>query len=135
MMIECAMDHIGYVTKNIEKTAATFTLLGYEAGEIVNDDTQKTRICLLKKEGDVSIELVEPYSENETMLKMLKKGTTPYHVCFRVPDIQIAFEELKESGFTPLFLPVAAPAFDNRLICYFWKNDMGLVEIVEQEKR
>lgn len=135
MKIECAMDHIGYVTKNIEKTAATFTLLGYEAGEIVNDDTQKTRICLLKKEGDVSIELVEPYSENETMLKMLKKGTTPYHACFRVSDIQIAFEELKESGFTPLFLPVAAPAFDNRLICYFWKNDMGLVEIVEQEKR
>ena len=82
MKIECAMDHIGYVTKNIEKTAATFTLLGYEAGEIVNDDTQKTRICLLKKEGDVSIELVEPYSENETMLKMLKKGTTPYHACF-----------------------------------------------------
>lgn len=135
MKIECTTDHIGYVTKNIEKTATTFTLLGYEAGKVVNDDTQKTRICLLKKEGDVSIELVEPYPENETMLKMLKKGTTPYHVCYTVPDVQIAFEQLKESGFTPLFLPVAAPAFDNRLICYFWKNDMGLVEVVEQEKR
>ena len=135
MKIECTTDHIGYVTKNIEKTATTFTLLGYEAGEVVNDDTQKTRICLLKKEGDVSIELVEPYPENETMLKMLKKGTIPYHVCYAIPDVQIAFEQLKESGFTPLFLPVAAPAFDNRLICYFWKNDMGLVEIVEQEKR
>lgn len=135
MKIDCATDHIGYVTKNIEKTAATFTLLGYEAGEVVNDDTQKTRICLLKKEGEVDIELVEPYPENETMLKMLKKGVTPYHVCYRVPDVQIAFGQLKESGFTPLFSPVAAPAFNNRLICYFWKNDMGLIEIVEEEKR
>ena len=101
MKIDCATDHIGYVTKNIEKTAATFTLLGYEAGEVVNDDTQKTRICLLKKEGEVDIELVEPYPENETMLKMLKKGVTPYHVCYRVPDVQIAFGQLKESGFTP----------------------------------
>jgi methylmalonyl-CoA/ethylmalonyl-CoA epimerase len=37
-------------------------------------------------------------------------------------------------GFTPLFSPVPAPAFGNRLICYFWKKDIGLIEIVEQEK-
>ena len=135
MKIECTIDHIGYVTKKIEKTIASFSILGYEAGEIVNDDTQKTRICFLRKKGEVSLELVEPYPENETMLKMLKKGTTPYHVCYTVPDVNLAFEQLQESGFTPLFSPVAAPAFDNRLICYFWKNDMGLIEIVEQDKR
>jgi len=135
MKIECMIDHIGYVTKKIEKTIASFSILGYEAGEIFNDDTQKTRICFLEKKGEVSLELVEPYPDNETMLKMLKKGTTPYHVCYIVPDINLAFEQLQESGFTPLFSPVAAPAFDNRLICYFWKNDMGLIEIVEQDKR
>lgn len=134
MKIEFTMEHIGYVTKKIEKTATAFALLGYVAGEVVNDDTQKTRICFLKKQGDLTLELVEPYPENETMLKMLKKGATPYHVCYTVPDVQIAFEQLKEFGFTPLFLPVPAPAFNNRLICYFWKNDMGLVEIVEDRK-
>lgn len=132
MKIDCKVEHIGYVTKNIEKTATTFSILGYVAGDIVNDDTQKTRICFLKKEGAVPIELVEPYPDNETMLKMLKKGATPYHTCYTVSDVHIAFEQLKESGFTPLFSPVAAPAFKNRLICYFWKNDVGLIEILEQ---
>lgn len=132
--MDFAIEHIGYITKCIEKTAETFKAFGYVAGNIVDDDTQKTRICFLRKEGEVSIELVEPYPDNATMLKMLKKGTTPYHTCYIVPDIQTVYEQLKDLGFTPLFSPVAAPAFDNRLICYFWKNDIGFIEVVEQEK-
>ncbi len=133
-MMEFAIVHIGYVTKSIERSAETFKVLGYSAENIINDDTQKTKICMLRKEGEVSIELVEPYSENATMLNMLKKGTTPYHTCYAVSDVQTTYGELKELGFTPLFPPVAAPAFNNRLICYFWKKDIGLVEIVEKEK-
>lgn len=128
--MDFAIEHIGYITKCIEKTAETFKVLGYDAEDIVNDDTQKTRICFLRKKGEVSIELVEPYPENATMLKMLKKGTTPYHICYTVSDIHIAYEQMKELGFTPLFTPVEAPAFDNRLICYFWKNDIGFIEVL-----
>ena len=128
--MDFAIEHIGYITKCIEKTAETFKVLGYDAEDIVNDDTQKTRICFLRKKGEVSIELVEPYPENVTMLKMLKKGTTPYHICYTVPDIHTAYEQMKELGFTPLFTPVEAPAFDNRLICYFWKNDIGFIEVL-----
>ena len=134
MKIDFVVEHIGYVTKNIEKTAETFKVFGFQAGPIVDDDTQKTRICFLKKTGEVNIELVEPYPENATMQKMLKKGATPYHTCYTVEDIQQAYDQLKEIGFTPLFAPVAAPAFDNRLICYFWKNDIGLIEVVEKGK-
>ena len=134
MKIDYSIEHIGYVTKNIEKTAETFKVLGYHAEPIVDDDTQKTRICFLKKVGEVKIELVEPYPENATMQKMLKKGATPYHTCYTVEDIQHAYEQLQKIGFTPLFAPVAAPAFANRLICYFWKNDIGLIEIVEKVK-
>ena len=132
MNMDYAVEHIGYITKNIEKTANTFKVFGYVAEDIVNDDTQKTRICFLRKKGDVSIELVEPYPENETMLKMLKKGATPYHTCYTVDDIQAAYSQLKDLGFAPLFSPVEAPAFDNRLICYFWKSEIGFIELVEK---
>ena len=132
MKINYSVEHIGYVTKNIEKTAETFKVFGYQAEPIVNDDTHKTRICFLRKVGEVNIELVEPYPENATMQKMLKKGTTPYHTCYTVEDIQQVYEQLQDLGFAPLFAPVAAPAFDNRLICYFWKNDIGLIEVVEK---
>lgn len=129
-MMEFAIEHIGYVTKSIERSAETFRIFGYSAEDIINDDTQKTKICMLRKEGEVSIELVEPYPENVTMLNMLKKGTTPYHTCYAVPDVQSTYEQLKELGFTPLFPPVPAPAFNNRKICYFWRKDVGLIEIV-----
>ena len=131
--MDFTIEHIGYITKSIEKTAETFTLLGYVAEDIVNEDTQKTKICFMRKEGEVSIELVETYLENTTMLKMLHKGATPYHTCYKVADFQNTYVRLGELDFTPLFPPVAAPAFNNRLICYFWKKDIGLIEIVEQE--
>ena len=103
-MMEFTIEHIGYVTRNIEKTADTFKILGYSSETVVNDDTQKTKICFLRKEGEVSIELVEPYPENATMLNMLKKGATPYHTCYTVTDVQQTYEQLKELLFSCLYL-------------------------------
>ena len=130
--MNCTLDHIGYVTDNIAQTAETFCLFGYEAGIIINDDTQRTRICFLRKEGETTIELVEPYEDNKTMQKMLKRGVSPYHTCYQVDDMASAYEEMLDNDFTPLFKPVEAPAFDNRLICYFWKSDVGFIELVNR---
>ena len=126
------LEHIGYITDDIAKTAETFRLLGYEADAIVNDATQRTRICFLRKSGETNIELVEPYEDNKTMQKMLKHGVTPYHTCYVVDDMKSAYEEMINNDFTPLFKPVEAPAFNNRLICYFWKSDIGFIELVNR---
>lgn len=127
------LDHIGYITKDISETSKAFELLGYSPDEIVNDDTQQTRICFLRKEGETNIELVEPYEDNEPMLKMLsKRGPSPYHVCYEVDDIETSYEEMIDNDFMPLFKPVEAPAFGNRKICYFSKLPIGLIEIVNK---
>ena len=130
--MDCTLEHIGYITDNIVKTAEAFLLLGYKADVVVNDDTQRTRICFLTKSGATKIELVEPYEDNKTMQKMLKRGVTPYHTCYEVDDVNAAYEEMLDNDFTPLFKPVAAPAFNNRLICYFWKSDIGFIELVNR---
>ena len=130
--MDCTLEHIGYITDNLVKTAEAFLLLGYKADVVVNDDTQRTRICFLTKSGATKIELVEPYEDNKTMQKMLKRGVTPYHTCYEVDDVNAAYEEMLDNDFTPLFKPVAAPAFNNRLICYFWKSDIGFIELVNR---
>ena len=130
--MNCTLDHVGYITDDIGQTAASFQLLGYKADAIINDDTQRTRICFLRKSGETNIELVEPYEDNKTMQKMLKRGVTPYHTCYVVDDIMASYEEMLDNDFTPLFKPVAAPAFDNRLICYFFKSDIGFIELVNR---
>lgn len=130
--MKCELEHIGYVTDNIAQTAASFRMMGYEADDIINDDTQRTRICFLRKPGEVNIELVEPYEDNKTMQKMVKRGVTPYHTCYLVDDVKEAYEEMLDNDFTPLFKPVEAPAFGNRLICYFWKSEVGFIELVNR---
>ena len=45
------IDHVGYLTGDILSTAKAFEKLGYQMGEIVDDDTQRTRICFLTKPG------------------------------------------------------------------------------------
>ena len=132
--MENKIDHIGWLTDNIEETTKVFSVLGYSlSSEIVNDDTQRCRICFISRPNEVRIELVEPYEDNKTMQRMLKKqGCGPYHTCHIVDDIDASYNELVSKDFLPLFQPVAAPAFDNRRICYFFKQEIGYYEIVEK---
>lgn len=128
-----AIDHIGYLTGDISATAREFERLGYKAGDITNDDTQRTRICFLTKPGEVRIELVEPYENNKTMQKMLtKQGVAPYHTCYQVEDVEKEYENLILHDWTALFKPVAATAFGGRKICYFWNAEIGYIELVNK---
>lgn len=127
------LDHIGYITDNIKATADAFEILGYQSSKVTNDDRQKTSICFLSKKGETKIELVEPYEENTTMQRMLKKrGVSPYHLCFTCNDVECLYEEMVKKNWTPLFHPVEAPAFNNRKICYFFKSEIGFIEFVNK---
>lgn len=128
------INHIGYLTGNIPETAKNFEILGYESGKIFLDDIQKTKICFLCKEGETKIELVEPYSTNKTMQKMLSKiGVTPYHICFEVADVEAEYKKLLAEDWTALFKPTTAVAFSNRKICYFWNREIGFIELLNKE--
>lgn len=127
--------HIGYLTGDINNTAKAFELLGYSAGETIADNTQQTFICFLHKDGETTIELVQPYDDNKTMQKLLaKRGVTPYHLCYEVDDVEQEYEDLISKNWTPLFKPIPAPAFDNRKICYFWNSEIGFIELVDTHK-
>lgn len=129
--MESKIEHIGYLTNSIEATRDVFLSLGYQGGEIVDDDNQRTRICFIRKQGETPIELVQPYDDNRTMQKMLaKRGNGPYHLCYCVDDIYASYEELVDKDWRPLFKPVEATALGNRLICYFFKQDAGFIELV-----
>ena len=47
------IDHIGWLTENIEETANVFSVLGFKAGPIVNDETQRCRICFRSKKAEL----------------------------------------------------------------------------------
>lgn len=132
--MEIIIEHIGYLTDSIEEISSVFSMMGYQASVITDDDTQKAHICFLTKKGETPIELVQPYEDNRTMQKMLsKRGNGPYHLCYAVDDIFTAYEELLSKDWLPLFKPVEAPALGNRLICYFFKQEVGYIELVNKQ--
>jgi methylmalonyl-CoA/ethylmalonyl-CoA epimerase len=127
------LNHIGYITNDIAATTQAFNLLGYMADEIIKDNTQRTFICFLHKENTLNIELVQPFEDNKTMNRMLKKiGVMPYHLCYEVDDVDALYEEFVAKDWTPLFRPVASVAYGNRLICYFFNRNIGLIEMVNK---
>lgn len=127
------LHHIGYVVDKIEDVMPNFEILGYKMSSLpVNDDIQRYRICFIERANEPLIELVEPYENNKSLRKMqAQRGNAPYHMCYEVEDVEALFDELSEKeGWMPLFRPVEAAAFNNRLITYFYNTQMGYVEFV-----
>jgi len=127
------LHHIGYVVDKIEEVMPNFEILGYKTSSLpVNDDIQRCRICFIERANEPLIELVEPYENNKSLRKMqTQRGNAPYHMCYEVDDVEALFDELSEKeGWMPLFRPVEAAAFNNRLITYFYNTQIGYVEFV-----
>ena len=126
-------DHIGYLTTDISATAKAFEAFGYERQPVIDFDNQKCSVCFLVKDNNVKIELVKPYEENKSLLRLMKKtGNAPYHICYEVDNLDEMLEKLTFGGqFVQMFPPVPAPAFGGCRICYLWSQETGLVELVE----
>lgn len=128
------LDHIGYIVEDIDATAYKFQLLGYVKEETIDDTIQKCHICFLRRENDISIELVKPFDDNKSMKRLQKKvGVAPYHICYVCNDIDVIYRKMTDEGWTALFKPVSAIAFEGRKICYFWCEEIGFIEFVNKK--
>lgn len=126
------IDHIGYVVKSIEKSLREFEKLGYEkCSTFFNDERRKVKIQFIKK-NDYMVELIEPMDETSdayAYYKRIKDG--PYHICYRVDNIDESIKDFVENGYLLLKEKEPAIAFDNRNVCFLYKNAMGLIELIE----
>jgi len=126
--------HIGYAVKDIETTAGYYVNAGWSISDIQIDEIQNSKIAFLEKQGMPPIELVAPVNENSPIINTLNKnnGSTIYHVCYEVDNIDSAVAELRKMKYIILFNPVEATALNNRKICYLFNKDVGLIEVVEK---
>ena len=129
------IDHIGYAVLDIATSAAPYIKGGWKLSPIVEETVQHTKIAFLTRDGMPTIELVSPLDGPSPVDKFLQDGgVQPYHICYEVDDVMEAVESLHELDFMPLFMPVASVAMENRMICYLYNKDAGLIEVVESKK-
>ena len=128
-----AIDHVGYAVRDIMTTAQPYIDAGWQLSEIFEEQVQRTKIAFLTRPGFTTIELVSPLDGPSPVDKFLEQGgTQPYHICYTVEDVMNSVEALHEEDFMPLFWPVESIAMDNRMICYLYNENVGLIEIVNK---
>jgi methylmalonyl-CoA/ethylmalonyl-CoA epimerase len=126
--------HIGIATNNIDLTAKLYNLFGYEiVSEKLFDPIQNVFISFMEKDGSPRVELVAPVNNDSPILNIIKKnGTSPYHFCYEVVDISKEVERLKKLKFILISKIVPAVAFENRLVCFLYNKDAGLIELLNK---
>lgn len=123
--------HIGVACNDIDATAAKYEEIGYLRGEVVIDPLQNIKICFLHHDTMPSVELLAPVNENSPVVQILQKnGTTPYHICYSVDNIETGVKELRKLRYMVVSKPKTACAIDNKKVAFLFHKDMGLIELV-----
>ena len=126
--------HIGIATHNIEETAKKYNLFGYKTStDIIFDPIQNVYISFMEKPNSPRLELVAPENQDSPILNILNKnGTIPYHFCYEVDDIVKDVDILKKKKFLMVSKIVPAVAFNNRLVCFLYSKESGLIELLNK---
>jgi len=138
-MIIGRLNHIGVATPSIEKSIVLYRdLLGAtRIHEPFDLPPQGVRVCFIDTgvpgEGGSQIELIEPLGDASPLHAFLAKNPAggQHHVCFEVPDIHAAKEEMEAKGARVLGEPLIGA--HGTPVIFVHPKDMGgvLVELME----
>lgn len=130
------LDHIAVATLNLDKTASFYKALGYTCDKPVEDPLQNSKLMMCKRIGHTSIELVVPIDEKSPSKSIIDKiGEMPYHLCYRVSNIESFLEKMNLDGIDYEIISNSKEAilFGHNKVIFIYIKDVGLIELLEDE--
>lgn len=133
------LNHVGIATPSIEDSIRIYRdMLGATAiGEPFDLPEQGVRVCFVDV-PNTQIELIEPLGEASTLHGFLGKNPRggQHHLCFEVPDILVARDEMIARGATILGTGEPRIGAHGTPILFLHPRDMGgmLIELMETPK-
>jgi methylmalonyl-CoA/ethylmalonyl-CoA epimerase len=131
------LNHVGVAVPDMAAACDMYRSL-YGATDITTPfdmPAQGVKVCFVNLPNS-QIELIEPLDEASPISNFLKKNPAggQHHVCFEVPDINEAVEEMSRRGATVLGKPRIG-AHGTPIIFVHPKNSGGvLIELMETPK-
>jgi methylmalonyl-CoA/ethylmalonyl-CoA epimerase len=128
------LNHVGIATPSIDAAVALYRdRLGATAiGAPFDVPAQGVRVCFVDTPNS-QIELLEPLGDNSPIARFLAKNPAggQHHICFEVPDVGAAKDELEAGGATVLGEPRIGA--HGTPVIFVHPKDMGgvLVELME----
>lgn len=128
-----SLHHIGVAVTAFEDVLPFYCRTGYVPGPSLLDPEQDVMVCVLRREGMPLVELLAPFDQNSPINNILAKaGAGPYHMCYSVSNLEEAIRSLKADRFLLVSRPKVSNVFDNRHVCFLFRKDVGLIELIEE---
>jgi len=127
------LHHIGIAVFNIESVLPFYYSMGYYKEIEVYDPEQNVEVCILRHKQSPCIELLAPHDDKSPINNILSKiGSSPYHICYEVTNIEDSINALKKERFLPISKIKFSNAFNNQRVCFLIKKNIGLIEVIEK---
>lgn len=131
------IDHIAVAVSSVDAAADKLCpLLGYaRKTEKVVNTRQKVVVLFLSKDDSIDIKLIEPSEPDSPLWGFVRKGGGLHHVCFAVPDVAVACDDLLSKGARVIAQPAPGEAFDDNLIAFCYVGFGLNVELIDTAAR
>ncbi len=99
--IGMSFHHVGVAVKSIDAALGYYTgLFGMrQISEPLEVPGERVKVCFVEAPPGVLIELVEGLGEKSPVADIVARtGAGPYHICYRVDDLDAALAELRGQG-------------------------------------
>lgn len=131
------IDHISFAVRNLEDGISYWCQsFGYRqmTGIVVNS-LQKVKVVFLTKEGSITIKLIEPAENNDSLQNFVNRGGGFHHICFRCEDISVGMADLKAKGLLTLVPPQPGEAFNNHEIAFLLGKYGMNIELIDTDEK
>ena len=131
------IDHICFAVKNLEEGIDYWEkVFAYRhMTRVVINSIQKVKVTFLCKEDSLTIKLIEPLDDNQSLLNFVNRGGGFHHICFKCDNIDEGLNDLKDKGLITLVSPQPGEAFNNKKIAFLLAKYGLNIELIDTEEK
>jgi len=134
--VDMHFHHVGVAVKSIDKALDYYTgLFGMrQVSDPLEVPSENVKVCFVEAGEGVLIELVEGIGEKSPVAEIVERtGAGPYHLCYRVDDLDDAIKKLRAGGCHRL-KRFERPCEGFRRFAFLLTPDRQLFELCEREE-
>jgi methylmalonyl-CoA/ethylmalonyl-CoA epimerase len=131
------IDHICFAVRDT-KEAVTYweDIFGYsQMTRTVDNINEKVKVTFLSKKDSITIKLIEPWDDNQSLLNFVRREGAFHHICFRCTSIDEKINELTGKGLRVLAKPRPGEAFNNHNIAFLLAKYGLNIELIDTDEK
>jgi len=131
------IDHICFAVKDINEGVTYWkNVFGYsQMTHIVINSLQKVKVIFMTKEKSLTVKLIEPLEDNQSLVNFVNRGGGFHHICFKCSDINKKIDELTGKGLITLVKPQPGEAFNNNNIAFLLARHGINIELIDTDEK